>query len=77
VDLFLGPTLSLISFSGDALDNTDAIGAVFGLDVAPGSGPWAFTASARYLQIPLRGRILENRPHIDAFLVGAGMAYRF
>jgi hypothetical protein len=86
VDIYLGPTHSRLIYGGrnhfgrgDDLDPHDAFfGAVVGVDVKPGTGPFAFTASVRYFRSPLSGQLVGGpQTYIDVCLVGAGLSYRF
>jgi hypothetical protein len=84
-DIYLGPTHSRLIYGGrnnfgkgDDLDPHDAFGAVAGVDVKPGTGPFAFTASVRYFRGPLSGLLLDGpQTHIDIYLLGAGLSCRF
>lgn len=84
VDIYLGPTHGRLIYGGrnhfgegDDLDPHDAFGAVVGVDVKPGTGPFAFTASVRYFRSPLSGQLVGPQTYIDVYLVGAGLSCRF
>jgi hypothetical protein len=83
LDLYLGPTYSLVTYGGrnrfaegDDLAKCHAYGAAVGIDAGPRASHWAFTASARYLRAPLSGQLLGTPTYVDLILLGAGVAWR-
>jgi hypothetical protein len=79
-DFYFGPTVSSAIFDQDRFDqlgrNDLAIGGVLGLDMAPARGGWGFTASVRYVRLPVYG-FFNDEAYLYTYLLGAGASYRF
>lgn len=81
-DLYLGPSLALISYDVDVWEDLDresdwGYGAVLGLGVPLGDARrWAVDLQARYLAIERESRDRDFWHRLQTYTLGAGISYR-
>jgi outer membrane protein W len=92
-DLYIGPLLAYVTYNSFELsaepelresfsaEEDIAIGAVLGLDIGLGSGPWSLTTAIRYLDSTLEASPTDGgdvgQSDIDPMIFSIGFGYQF